>query len=229
MDTSLDKQVGGHLCGAASTKGCGEQNQDRFRITPDGILLLDGMGGHAAGEVYAELGAWKGEQLLGAGLTASDVLDGASHVAQRVEGALHDHGGAAACAVRFQDDGGYDIACRGDVRAYLIDDEGARPLTCPDTDPAGRLTCYLGSSGTPRPQGCCVSVAAEETAGKTLLVASDGVWRYLPLRECVEANRRCPNPHDAACAIVDLALKCATPDDATAVVCRPANAADDAE
>ena len=42
MDTSLDKQVGGHLCGAASTKGCGEQNQDRFRITPDGILLLDG-------------------------------------------------------------------------------------------------------------------------------------------------------------------------------------------
>ena len=35
--------------------------------------------------------------------------------------------------------------------------------------------------------------------------------------------------YDAACAIVDLALKCATPDDATAVVCRPANAADDAE
>ena len=67
MDTLIGKQVGNHACGAASAKGCSELNQDRFRITPDGILLLDGMGGRAAGEVYAELGAWKAEQLLGKG------------------------------------------------------------------------------------------------------------------------------------------------------------------
>lgn len=226
MDTLIGKQVGNHACCAASAKGCSELNQDRFRITPDGILLLDGMGGRAAGEVYAELGAWKAEQLLGKGLAASDVLDETSVTARTVEDALHEHGGAAACAVRFQDDGSYDIACRGDVRAYLLDDDGARALTRPDADHSGRLTCYLGSSA-PDASKRSVVVPAADATGKTLLIASDGVWRYLPLRECVEANRRCHDPREAARAIVDLAQKCATPDDATAVVCRPMDTHDD--
>lgn len=226
MDILIGKQVGNHACGAASAKGCSEQNQDRFRITSDGILLLDGMGGQAAGEVYAELGAWKAEKLLGKGLAASEVLDETSVTARAVEHALHERGGAAACAVRFQDDGSYDIACRGDVRAYLLDDDGASALTNPDVDHAGRLTCYLGSSAPGEGRRAVVVPAAEAT-GKTLLIASDGVWRYLPLRECVEANRRSCDPREAARAIVDLALKCATPDDATAVVCRPTDTHDD--
>lgn len=210
---------GVYSCGVASAKG-GSLNQDRYRVTPDGVLLVDGIGGLSAGEVFAEVAAWKGGQLLSEKrLSADEVLCEASRVTREVEGALCERGGAAACAVKFGGTGGLDIACQGDVRAFLLDENRAWPLTSPDVNGQGRLINYVGSRNSRG--GETVSLTAEEAANKTLMLATDGAWKYLPLQECVEINRRHASPCDAARSLVELALACASPDDATVVVCRP--------
>ena len=123
---------------ALSDKGCvRSNNEDYCLIEPDlGLYVLaDGMGGAKAGERASRLAVdTVAEMVLLAQRRDSQVLLSAVEEAnRRVRGASHSDpslegmGTTLVAALEIED--GISIASVGDSRAYLLDEDGFRPIT----------------------------------------------------------------------------------------------------
>ena len=191
-------------------------NEDRFRLGREGFCLMDGVGGGEAGEVFAELAANRVQRLIERGADPAEALREAGDDLRALRGeVLHAFGGAMGCACSFGGDGGCVIALLGDVRAFLVGKEGIEEV-CQAPLRGGR---YLGDGGLGRPRARRIAPAC--LASRVLLVCSDGLWRYVSVREVAETVLGMPSLDAAAERLVALARQCASPDDVTVTLCRP--------
>ena len=224
-----------HAVGACTAAGLRrEENQDRYRMTPNGLVVSDGIGGSSpAGGVMAESACWTiGEMLDTTSLTAEEIVKLANEIICRQGGAISDvcerdararffsSPGAAVCVIRYLEDG-YELAFRGDVLAFLVSSEKVVQLNHPDLDARNRLTAYLGECDPRIPQRDCIRVNGETVTNSNLVIVSDGIWRFVSLTDIKEiCTSSTASPQDMAMSLVERAGQHDSPDDRTALVCR---------
>ena len=209
----------GFSCGGYSLPARGRSNQDRFRLSERGFVVCDGIGGSDAGEVFAEMVAWKTSEQLNNGMTAETAIAEASTLIERFRCAACISGGASGSVVSMDKGGGCSICSCGDTRAFLVNGEGMIDLSSPNEDSRGFLTSYIGSLEYPR--RCSTrTIGPDGLRGSALLLVSDGVWKYLSGEELADTCRRFrSSSYDLARSLVEQAKSCLSPDDCTAVAC----------
>lgn len=144
----------------------------------DGLVaVIDGMGGHAAGDLAAMITA---ETIASFGQATGDdeQLAGVTQAANR---AIYDRmeqlpeavgmGAALACVAIV--DGELAVVNVGDVRAFVINDGYLIQLTVDDTAPGGALTASLGGRG--QFEAVEPHVLREPAGAMRVLLASDGL------------------------------------------------------
>ena len=144
----------------------------------DGLVaVIDGMGGHAAGDLAAMVAA---ESVASFGQVTGDV-DQLAGVVQAANRAIYDRmerlaeavgmGVALACVAIV--DGELVVVNVGDVRAFVINDGYLIQLTVDDTAPGGALTASLG--GRAHFEAVEPHVLREPAGAMRVLLASDGL------------------------------------------------------
>ena len=172
-------------------------------------IVVDGMGGRAHGALYAAASARVGLDALEDGLSAQAALDLASQAAGNLERhVVHRHGGAAGVSVRVHGTR-VEWASKGDVAVFGLSDGKAKLLSKLDCE-NGKLTNYLGCPKRP------ASGTAELQPNSTLLVATDGCWRYANVGALARASQA-GNAADLATSALTRAVEGLTPDDASAL------------
>ncbi|UFU06380.1 PP2C family protein-serine/threonine phosphatase [Ruania halotolerans] len=205
------------------------------------LLLADGMGGHAAGEVASATAmrvfAGLTTQLV-AGVTAADaILDAgrrtrrALHSMSEADPMLESMGTtllAAAC-----DGDGVTVGHIGDSRVYALREESLYQVTTDHTHvqrlvETGQLTperarthpyrSMLVKSLDDQPGGADLDIIdVQLQVGDRLLLCSDGLSDYLPAEQIGELLA-VPDLEEAAQRLVDAALEIGTRDNVTVVV-----------
>src|SRR5579884_3101965 len=228
-------------------QGLRDSNEDRFAIDPDRPILVvaDGMGGQEVGERAAELAVEMLPRLIAAGLDGpgqpEQAVDQALRQANGAVLALSQQlgmgrrcGAAVIVAIRWA--GRVCVGWLGDCRGYHFSGHWSHRLT-EDHD----VRTALVRTGTftreqaererirnvlYRHLGCEWSEGVgDETCrsfppqpGDRLLLATDGVWRFLQEGDLPEARLRYPEPQACADHLVDLALSRGSRDNATCIV-----------
>jgi len=252
------------VCGASNTGLVRERNEDTYVIADlgsgeitspcartdvavpqDGLLMLvcDGMGGHAAGEVAARVAAESIKRHLvdegsavikhpGASLEAA-VAD--ANQAVRAEVAAHPEqkGMGTTCTAALVLPESLVVANVGDSRAYLYRDSRLQPLTRDQS-----VVSKLLESGVLRPENVAhhplrhvllqavgtsaqVEPAITEVAlraGDRILVCSDGLHGCVSAEEIASALHDTPDVAQVTRKLVELALKAGGPDNVTVLV-----------
>lgn len=237
-----------------------ERNEDRCGVfVPEDPLLrrergylfivADGMGGHAAGDVAAELtvqtvketyflgDGWSGpeEQLRAAFLAANQAILLAAR-----EGGRQGMGAAAVVAAVVGNR--VFVAHLGDCRGYLVRGAGLAQLTSDHTwvqerIDAGRLTTdeariHPYRSVLTRALGAETDAEPDvrETSlwpGDVMLLCSDGLWGVTSGEELIQTLGSASDTESAAQALVDLALARGGPDNISVIVVRVLSPAGD--
>lgn len=214
-----------------------QDNEDAYLCRPrEGLFaVIDGMGGHAGGEVAAALAldalaavpnlpGLAGETLLAAAMRAAR---------QRIleEAADHpDHAGlgAVATALRLDDDGaGASLVHVGDTRAYLCTASGVRQLTrdhvAADATPKPAVTRDLGRRQMDEEWLEVSRVAL--AAGDLVVLCSDGLYDVLPPEalagELVRLRKEGAGADEVATRLLSRALAAGAPDNVTVCAVRP--------
>ena len=263
------------VCGASNTGLVREHNEDTFVIADlgsgeisspcartdvpvpqDGLLMLvcDGMGGHAAGEVAARVAAESiKRRLVGDGPAVtrhpSESLEAAvadANQAVRAEVAAHPEqkGMGTTCTAALVLPRSVVIANVGDSRAYLYRDSRLQPLTR-DQSVVGQLLesgvllpenaehhplrhVLLQAVGTsPQVAPAITEVALQ--AGDRILVCSDGLHGCVSAEEIAATLHDTPDVAEVTRKLVELALRAGGPDNVTVLVADwPPNHADQA-
>ena len=214
-------------------------------IPQDGLLMLvcDGMGGHAAGEVAARVAADSIKHRLveeGSAVTRhpSESLEAAvadANQAVRAEVAAHPEqkGMGTTCTAALVLPKSLIVANVGDSRAYLYRDSQLQPLTRDQS-----VVSQLLESGVLRPENVehhplrhvllqaigtspQVEPAITEVAlqaGDRILVCSDGLHGCVSAEQIASTLHDTPDVAQATRMLVDLALRAGGPDNVTVLV-----------
>ncbi len=252
------------VCGGTDIGSQRPQNQDTFviadleagsisrpRIGTDvsvsrhGLLLLvcDGMGGAAAGDVAANVAAATihhdleraGAAVMRApGASLNHAISGANEaILKEAEAHPEERGMGTTCTAAIVSPNHLTIAQVGDSRAYLLRDGTLRALTRDQT-----LASELGGCGALSAEETARSpfrhilaqavgtranvkpVATEEELreGDRLLLCSDGLYEPVSDKEIAEILNGTPDPCLAAKALIAAALAGGGPDNVTVVV-----------
>ncbi len=221
---------------ARTHRGGRTNNEDAFVCRTDaGVLaVIDGMGGQAAGEVAAAIAATAIGEVpdtpgaAGETLLAQAFRDARARIlAHAAAHPAHRGMGAAATAVRLEDDGrAVCVAHVGDTRGWHVSREGARAFTRdhigaqPDGRPA--LARDLGRADMPDPWVDTDRFAV--AAGDLVVLASDGLHDVVPQTVLFEtmqlARQQGRDAGRVAQALVDLARTHGTHDNVTVAVLR---------
>src|SRR5262249_37162486 len=230
-----------------------ERNEDRCgAFIPEDIdtrtergslfVVADGMGGHAGGDVAAEMtvqtlpqtyfaGQWSGPE---ANLRSAFIATNAA-IAQRAAGAPGRQGMGPAAVAAAVVGGRAILAHLGDCRAYRLRGGRADRLTSDhswveERVASGRITSdearihpyrnvltrALGAEVNAEP-----TVSAWDLApGDTLLLCSDGLWGVVEDDEFAGTLERLGDAKSIARALVDLALERGGPDNISVAVVR---------
>jgi PPM family protein phosphatase len=189
--------------------------EHRTLSTPTLLAALDGLGGHAAGDVASDLAA----KLLAAAEVPADT-GAAGDLLQLADRTLHDamaadpnlHGMGATVAAVAVHDGALVAANAGDATAWRLDGQRFEPLAITDRmGGSGVLQC-LGAFDGIQPHARRV----ELRAGDRLLLASDGLTDVVP-PEAIEAYLR-EDVAGAAEQLLRAVERAGRPDDVTIVV-----------
>lgn len=215
-------------------------NEDCAYARPDLLVLADGMGGHAGGEVasvvalhaYAE--ALPGEALMStthaladAARTTREALQAMSRADESLETM-----GTTAVAVAITADGCW-VSHIGDSRAYLLREGELTQLTTDHTHvqqlvEMGRITpqevhshpyrAMLLRSLDDQGRGAPPDIfAVDLRAGDRLLLCSDGLSDYVDT-ELIAQTTSLADPDEAAATLVDSAIRHGTRDNITVIV-----------
>lgn len=240
---------GVHVCGVTDVGRVREHNEDTFYVSEDGRLLIvaDGMGGHAAGEVASGLAidtivelfseenddalpsdAGQVESFLAQALETADRI--ILEAAQEVE-ARRGMGTTVIVGYIFQD---VLHTCHvGDVRAYVRNADGLAQITDDHSlvgalVRAGHITAdearvhpqkneILQAVGTPR--GITPSVHARTLSeGDVVVLCSDGLWEAISDDELVEVLAQEISLQERAERLVDRANDAGGNDNITVVL-----------
>ncbi|HJT89231.1 MAG TPA: PP2C family serine/threonine-protein phosphatase [Bryobacteraceae bacterium] len=234
---------------ALSDKGCvRSNNEDYCLIEPDlGLYVLaDGMGGAKAGERASRLAVETvAETVLFAQRRDSQVLLKAVEEANRrvLEAAQGDpalEGMGTTLVVGLEQAEGMDIASVGDSRAYLLDDEGLRPITEDQTwvNEVGRPLGLDEESLKNHPMRHVLTMAIGASAPLTvnyysvvlpprslILMCSDGLHGVVEaaVLQRILSEGRDSSPLDEICRrLIEAAKESGGPDNITAVLVRKA-------
>lgn len=234
---------------ALSDKGCvRSNNEDYCLIEPDlGLYVLaDGMGGAKAGERASRLAVETvAETVLFAQRRDSQVLLKAVEEANRrvLEAAQGDpalEGMGTTLVVALEQAEGMDIASVGDSRAYLLDDEGLRPITEDQTwvNEVGRPLGLDEESLKNHPMRHVLTMAIGASAPLTvnyysvvlpprslILMCSDGLHGVVEpaVLQRILSEGRDASPLDEICRrLIEAAKESGGPDNITAVLVRKA-------
>ena len=233
---------------ARTDVGCRRQNnEDAFAYDAAlGIFAVsDGMGGSAGGEVASQLAV---EQLLSAyavlrhapgdAPSLADILYHAvgsanAHVYARAQAEPALRGMGATLVAMAVEGSAAVIANVGDSRAYLLRGGVATQITLDHSFVAEQVRAGLLSaeeaacsplqSTITRALGIGPDVeadlfAAELTPGDRILLASDGLMRYVSDEEIAATALRCPQPEATCAALVELTRARGAADNITCLV-----------
>lgn len=218
-----------------------KDNEDSGYAGRSLLVVADGMGGHAAGElasstVVATLAELDAEELpAGDVLTALDdaMLTSAERIAQFITADPARSGmGTTLTAIMWRN-GRIALIHVGDSRAYLLRDEELSQITHDHTYvqtliDAGRITESEARShpkrnlllraidGSGAPEG--ETSIREAHVGDRYLLCSDGLSGVLPDQVLARVLIEVSDPTAAVAELVDLALAAGAPDNVTAVV-----------
>jgi protein phosphatase len=150
-------------------------NEDALLVLPDAglVAVLDGLGGHAGGEVASSVAAQSLTEDLG-GSGEPDLAGALERAHRRVlDRAATDRSlsgmGTTAVVARLRGTTVH-LAHVGDSRAYVVESGRLRPVTT-DHQVAGYITQALGASPTVAPD----VVVLELAKGDLLLLCTDGL------------------------------------------------------
>ncbi|HLY19935.1 MAG TPA: protein phosphatase 2C domain-containing protein [Bryobacteraceae bacterium] len=240
--------AGGWRAGAASDTGLlRARNEDRYWVDEErGIfLVVDGVGGHAAGETAAEIAVETiREQLAEAEGPAEErvrraITDANNRIFERAQDAEALRGMACVLTLAVVDDGQMVIGHVGDSRLYLIWNGGIRKLT-PDHSPVGegedagefteeqamlhprRNEVFRDVGTRPRDAGDGSFVEVRRCDFKpdaAFLLCTDGLSDLLPAAAIREiAERYAGEPEQVARELVEAANEAGGKDNVTAVL-----------
>ena len=206
------------------------RNEDRCRFAKDGAggVVVDGMGGHPGGALFAECLSWQIARLLEHGVEPADALRAAGEKAHELAGIMGiASGGAVAACATLGNDGAARLARVGDARALVAGQDGSLcdPLAA-CRDRRGPLSCTHLGPGQHHP--LIVGARVRVPVGGAVLLLSDGAALYPPREAltravaaaCAGAGANGPDEaaERAARDIVRAAQAHGSPDDATALV-----------
>ena len=190
------------MFGAAAI-GPRDEQQDAYQTGDRWIVVADGMGGHSAGQLAAEVAV----EALAGELDADDDVESAIAWACRQ---VVEEGGGGTTAVLAQINGGEaTIFWVGDSRAYRVSGGDAELLTDDHVGPDGGLTRWIPD------EPACERVDCILADGDALVLCTDGVSDVLDGEQIAAAAA---DPDDPAAAIVEAALEAGASDNCTAVV-----------
>jgi len=225
-----------------------EVNEDAYLAAPPVFVVADGMGGHEGGGfasaiVVEEFGRLAetgydprhGAEAVTATLTACAERIGEYAARQRAQGVARPAGTTAVAALLVEDDEGpaWLLANLGDSRGYRYDGERLVQVTVDhslvqELLDAGRIDAEEAAT---HPERNVITRALGDASGGgpdffpvpfdrggRLLLCSDGVSGMLDHDEMEGVLARCPDPRDAADALVAAAVAAGGEDNATAVV-----------
>lgn len=219
-----EKELGAirYDCAGASARGfVHKENQDRYRISDDGIVLCDGIGGSIAGEVFAEASCWQCDKLLATDLGVDEIIADASSKAVAIGGILGGRGGSSICIAKFCRDGSVDIGSRGDVLAIRISGDRVSIVNKPDYSASRKLKSYVGDEKTDGGASQKYCAMPLDHPDECFVFVTDGVWKSVSLDEMISVWRTSGfSPGMTAEALVSLAGGNGSIDDRTAVICK---------
>lgn len=179
-----------------------------------GCMVVDGMSGYENGALYAAVAAYAGLACLERGEGSRRAIDAASRASRAASLVLRWHGGSAGVAVE-QLGKVIEWSCKGDVAVFLLSDGAASMLSRPHCY-GDVLTDYIGSE-VRASKGDSGSIVLEQ--GQLVLIATDGVWKYLTPEQMGKAIQG-EDLEERAVNLVQAAIDRMTPDDATVVLIR---------
>lgn len=240
------------LFGRTDTGRTRPNNEDSFVILPQSRIMMvaDGMGGHNAGEVASRAAIESMVHLVDttnalhkAGSNQEEILHLLIHALRKANdqvmlmacGNPSFSGMGCTFIIAFVNRGRLFTCHVGDVRAYLLSDQGLRQLTTDHTylaefsrhsetgqettGPRVKMTRHVVSRaiGFPFPEDpeCTTNPI---TAGNRILLCSDGLWSMLPDPELATILREARTPEDACDRLIAQANQAGGKDNITAVV-----------
>ena len=222
--------------------GSKARNEDSAYAGPELLVLCDGMGGHAAGDVASSLVVGELVHLDGESHGADDALDILEHALEEANNRLADvmevypdsDGMGTTCIAMLRVDTKLAVANIGDSRAYLL--RGGR-LTQITTDHSfvqklldeGRISqeeaqhhpqrSLVTRVFTGRPEDHPDLSLRELRSGDRVLICSDGLTDYVSTEVVTEILAEPGRtPGQVADALVHTALRASTRDNVTVVV-----------
>jgi PPM family protein phosphatase len=226
------------VAGLTDTGRVREHNEDRLLMTGDALVVADGMGGHAAGEVAATI-AVDHVGRTGRGAGAEDIVGavGDANTAIRERGAARpgERGMGTTLTVALVRDEALDVVHVGDSRGYLVRDGRIARLTDDHTLVAelhrrGALTDDEAESHphrnvVTRALGAADSVTPDHVrlplrAGDVVVVCSDGLSDGVPDEDIARAVAGSATLAEAAEALVARANAAGGSDNITVVLGR---------
>jgi PPM family protein phosphatase len=220
-------------------------NEDAYLALPDLVLVADGMGGHACGDVASALTVSAFEQLGSQEcLAPGDVADAVTRANEAIlsEASLHPEKAGmgttiSGVAVVHQAGSAHWLLFNvGDSRVYRVSDNEARQMTVDHSEVAelvamGRvsaddarthplrnvITRSLGTSPAPTLDTWLAPVAANDR----FLICSDGLTNELDDAEIARLVSESASLSAAANALVDAAVAAGGRDNVTVVLVKP--------
>ncbi|MBA2610041.1 MAG: Stp1/IreP family PP2C-type Ser/Thr phosphatase, partial [Actinobacteria bacterium] len=217
-------------------------NEDQLLVTEALFAVADGMGGHAAGEVAAQVAIDTLREAFAENATAEGLIDAVrtanAKVIERAEADPETRGmGTTVCAAALvPDDDGNDtvvIVNVGDSRAYLLRDGELSQITedhsvADELKRAGQmteeqaavdrrrhvLTRVLGMDATVTPD----RFDLDPFRGDRILLASDGLTNEVPDAEIASILRRIDDPGEAVRELARVAKNNGGADNITVIV-----------
>lgn len=174
---------------AVVVRGARGAGQDRAAVAPVGdeliVALADGAGGTGGGDVAAQA-------IVDAAVAAAPARPTWATLLDELDGDPRLGGGQATAVLLTFGDAGLAGASVGDSGAWIVDGDRVVDLTAHQ-----QRKPLVGSGALP------VAFMHGPVGDATLLVASDGLWKYAPHAALARAARA-PGLDDAARALLDL-------------------------